>query len=218
MRLINWQRLGIIASVVWVVVGPSYFHLSREDNDRRIAGDRYQLCINQDWARKGGVEGCNKELRQALAIAHWSSWALLAFIPVGLAWVLGWALLFLVKRVWSRPQAGNYPQIANAEDNNEQHGKKDYFPAPWTVEPVEGGFKVIDSNGQTLAYVCGHADSRDAGIANALTLDEARRIAANIAKLPDLLGKVRPDDNIQAVGNLSDERHEAEDTAPKGEP
>jgi hypothetical protein len=194
MRLISWQRLGIIASVVWVVVGPSYFHLSREDNDKRIAGGRYQLCINQNWARKEGVEGCNKELRQALAIAHWSSWAQLAFIPLGLAWVLGWALLFLVKRVRSRPQAGNkhYPQRANAEDNNEQHGKKDYFPAPWTVEPIEGGFKVIDSNGQTLAYVYGHADPRDAGIAKALTLDEARRIASNIAKLPALLGKHRP--------------------------
>lgn len=104
---------------------------------------------------------------------------------------MGWALLFLVKRVRSRPQAGNehYPQIANAEDNNEQHGKKDYFPAPWTVEPVEGGFKVIDSNGQTLAYVYGDADSRDAGIAKALTLDEARRIASSIAKLPTLLAK-----------------------------
>jgi hypothetical protein len=81
------------------------------------------------------------------------------------------------------------PQIANAKDNNEQHGKKDYFPAPWTVEPVEGGFKVIDSNGQTLAYVYGDADSRDAGITKALTRDEARRIASNIAKLPTLLAK-----------------------------
>ena len=115
-----------------------------------------------------------------------------AFIPVGLAWVLGWALPFLVKRVKSRPQAGNErcPQIANAEDNNEQYAKKDYFPAPWTVEPIEGGFKVIDSNGQTLAYVYGHADPRDAGTAKALTLDEARRIASNIAKLPMLVGKV----------------------------
>jgi hypothetical protein len=47
----------------------------------------------------------------------------------------------------------------------------------------------VDSNGQTLAYVYGHADSRDAGIATALTRDEARRIARNIAKLPTLFGK-----------------------------
>jgi hypothetical protein len=38
------------------------------------------------------------------------------------------------------------------------------FPAPWTVEALDGGFKVVDANGQTLAYVYGHADVRDAGI------------------------------------------------------
>jgi hypothetical protein len=43
--------------------------------------------------------------------------------------------------------------------------------------------------------VYGHADPRDAQVAETLTLDAARRIASNIAKLPDLLGKVRPDDN-----------------------
>jgi hypothetical protein len=64
------------------------------------------------------------------------------------------------------------------------------FPAPWTVEAIEGGFKVVDANKQAIAYVYGHADTkRDAGIAKALTLDEARRIAANIAKLPTLLVK-----------------------------
>ena len=47
----------------------------------------------------------------------------------------------------------------------------------------------MDANGQALAYVYGHADPRDAEIAKALTLDEARRIASNIAKLPTLLSK-----------------------------
>ena len=89
MRLISWRRLGIIASAVWVVVGPTYFHLSQEDNARRVARDRYQVCIQTSAAQPGGVERCNKDLRQALAIVQWSSWALLAFIPVALAWFMG---------------------------------------------------------------------------------------------------------------------------------
>ena len=47
----------------------------------------------------------------------------------------------------------------------------------------------MDANGQTLAYVYGHAHPRDAGIAKTLTLDEARHIASNIAKLPKLAAK-----------------------------
>ena len=35
------------------------------------------------------------------------------------------------------------------------------FPAPWTVEALDGGgFKIVDWNGQSLAYVYGHADPR----------------------------------------------------------
>jgi len=36
-----------------------------------------------------------------------------------------------------------------------------------------------ERNGQTLAYVYGHPDQRDAETAKGLTLDEARRIARN---------------------------------------
>ena len=65
------------------------------------------------------------------------------------------------------------------------------FPPPSTVEALDGGFKIVDANKQAIAYVYGHADPRYAGIANSLTLDEARRIASNIAKLPALLAKER---------------------------
>ena len=91
MRLKSWQRLGIIVSVIWVAIVPTYFHLSQEDNARRIAGERYQLCIKQlqTSATKAGIERCNKDLRWALAIARWSSWGQLAFIPLLIAWLVG---------------------------------------------------------------------------------------------------------------------------------
>jgi hypothetical protein len=58
------------------------------------------------------------------------------------------------------------------------------FPPPWRVEKIPGGLKVCDANGQSLAHV-----PNDAHMAKVLTEDEARRIASNIAKLPNLLGK-----------------------------
>jgi hypothetical protein len=58
------------------------------------------------------------------------------------------------------------------------------FPPPWTVEQIPGGI----SNGQSLAYVYARETKADADIATVLTMDEARRITSNIAKLPLFLG------------------------------
>jgi hypothetical protein len=57
--------------------------------------------------------------------------------------------------------------------------------------PLEGGFKVKDATGQSLAYVYGRETRADADIAHVLTMDEARRIASNIAKLPNYLAASR---------------------------
>jgi hypothetical protein len=61
------------------------------------------------------------------------------------------------------------------------------FPPPWSIEEAAACYIVRDSDGQALAYVYHEEEPGRRSAAKLLSKDEARRIAANIAKLPGLL-------------------------------
>jgi hypothetical protein len=57
------------------------------------------------------------------------------------------------------------------------------FPPPWIAEETDACFIVRDANGQALAYVYFEYEPGRRAATRLMPRDEARRIAANIAKL-----------------------------------
>ena len=63
------------------------------------------------------------------------------------------------------------------------------FPLPWSVEDVGGSFVVKASNDRPLVFIYYREDVGRRSLARLLTRKAARRIAANIAKLQELVRK-----------------------------
>ena len=60
------------------------------------------------------------------------------------------------------------------------------FPAPWRIVEIPNGFAVEDATGKQIGVFYGMAQDIT-GPASIMTMDEARQMALDFARLPELL-------------------------------
>ena len=108
MKLNGWKRIGIVASVVWIIGAYIYTFRMEVDETVRISNSLDQDCLSSGTDFPGEtvaqvearLEVCEKRLDDFMAKANSSDEvyaALAAVVPVPLGWGFVFLILFLVR-------------------------------------------------------------------------------------------------------------------------
>jgi hypothetical protein len=96
MRLNGWQRIGIVASVIWAIGAPIYWDQAAQTEANAKFSFWYNLC--RDGNRSS--DECNEQARHMsdLVPRYYlgsANGAFIGLVPIPLGWLLAYALVYL---------------------------------------------------------------------------------------------------------------------------
>lgn len=103
MRSSGWQRIGIVASVLWFFVGGFIGNKAALDEAGRLTGIQLDLCVAKNKGRLGEYGPYDQVWTPCWqqhtpdfmrnAEGHWWVALTVALIPIPIGWLLGWLLI-----------------------------------------------------------------------------------------------------------------------------
>ena len=98
MRLGGWQRIGVVASVVWIVGAGGCQYLQDAKAAHSTAFVLGELCLHRAGGDKDAIRSCiDQEIQIRRILMDQSEWKLevtfLAFVPLLIGWPVGYLAL-----------------------------------------------------------------------------------------------------------------------------
>jgi hypothetical protein len=100
-RLNGWHRIGVVASVVWALIGGWWGHSEHVENAWRMGSLTYNTC-SQDEVRlqEPDLGECRQKAAATFEKAregHWTSAAIAGLLPIPLGWLVAYGFIGLVR-------------------------------------------------------------------------------------------------------------------------
>jgi ketosteroid isomerase-like protein len=128
-RLNGWQRIGLLLSVVWMIIGGSWGWRHAYDK----ADAEFRACIAAVHT-VADVQACRDTRFRALAVPRGVSAGIVALAPLTVVWLFIYGLVWLVRR--ARRAFTPKPKRAGAAELPPRAPNKEPTPAPANPGPV----------------------------------------------------------------------------------
>jgi hypothetical protein len=107
LQLNGWQRIGIVASICWIVAGGLWINHVVIDDLGAPVGAEYRRCLDSRSVQPDGTipkdtdwGPCSRKFEAAFGPAvanHWYYAAAYTLIPIPFVWLLVWGVLGVIR-------------------------------------------------------------------------------------------------------------------------